>query len=131
MPEKGVVEIVVDLGKYKYIELEASEAERLLKEVTRRLGFESQDASETYRIIRNFDAFYDMAKKKFKDYIVPSKSMNDMILGKVIVDKVKLVKEGDKRIVGIHFDRRINEETLAEILRSMGYEVAIKRLEIA
>ena len=122
------VEVTVDMGKYKYVELPADKAERLLREVASRLGFESQDASEAFRIIRNFDAFYDMAKKKFKDYIVPSKSMNDMILGRVIVDKVRLVKEGDKRIVGIYFDRRVGEEVLEEALRSMGFGVRVKRM---
>ncbi|MCE4604327.1 MAG: hypothetical protein F7B20_05105 [Aeropyrum sp.] len=124
------VEIVVDMGRYKYVELEAGDAEALLREVTSILGFESQDVSETFRIIRNFDAFYDMAKKKFKDYIVPSKSMNDMILGRVIVDKVRLAREGEKKVVGVYFDRRVSEDVIAKALESLGYTARVKRIEI-
>jgi len=125
------VVVEVDLGRYKTVELELSEAEKLLKKVTELLGFESQDVNEAFRIMRNFDAFYEMARKKFKDYIVPSKSMNDMILGRVIVDKVKLVKEGDKRIVGIVFDRRVSEDVIVKALESLGYKARVKRIELA
>lgn len=126
----GKVIVEIDMGRYKYVELDLDDAEKLLREVTKRLGFDSQDASETFRIFRNFDAFYEMAKKKFKDYIVPSKSMNDMILGRVIVDKVKLVKEGEKRRVGIIFDRRVGENVIKESLEALGYEVDIKKREL-
>lgn len=124
------VTIEVDLGRYKTVELELEDAEKLLRKVTELLGFESQDVNEAFRIMRNFDAFYEMAKKKFKDYIVPSKSMNDMILGRVIVDKVKLVKEGEKRIVGIVFDRRVGEDVIMKALESLGYKASIKRIEL-
>ena len=126
----GSIEIEVDMGKYKYVELDIGEAERLIREVISTLGFESQDVNETFRVIRNFDAFYEMARKKFKDYIVPSKSMNDMILGRVIVDKIKLVKEGDRRRVGIYFDRRVPEEVIAKALEKLGYKVQIRRMEM-
>lgn len=127
MSREVIVEI--DLGRYKTVELELDDAEKLLRKITELLGFESQDVNEAFRIMRNFDAFYEMARKKFKDYIVPSKSMNDMILGRVIVDKVKLVKEGDKRIVGIVFDRRIGEDVIIKALEAMGYKARIKRIE--
>ena len=128
MGGKAVLE--VDMGKYKYVELEAGEAEKLIREVVSRLGFESQDVNEAYRVIRNFDAFHEMARKKFKDYIVPSKSMNDMILGRVIIDKLKLVKEGDSRRVGVYFDRRVPEEVIKESLEKLGYKVEVKKLEL-
>jgi len=124
LAKKVVVE--VDLGKYKSVELDLDEAEELLAIVTEKLGFESNDVNETYRILRNFDAFYETMKKKFKDYLVPSKSMNDMILGRVVVDKVKLVKEGDKRRVVLVFDRRVPVEVIVDALRSMGYEPEVR-----
>jgi len=124
MAKKVVVE--VDLGKYKSVRLPLDEAEKLLDIVTEKLGFESNDVNETYRILRNFEAFYETMKKKFKDYLVPSKSMNDMILGKVVVDKVKLIKEGDKKFVVIVFDRRVPLEVIEEALRELGYEVEVK-----
>lgn len=127
----GKIVVEVDSGKYKNVELPLEEAERLLAIVTKKLGFESGDVNEAYRIMRNFDAFYETQKKKFKDYLVPSKSMNDMILGKVIVDKVKLVKEGNKRIVMISFDRRVPLDVIVEALNEMGYDVEVKEYSIA
>ena len=124
MAKKVVVE--VDLGKYKSVELSLDEAEKLLAVVTDKLGFESNDVNETYRILRNFEAFYETMKKKFKDYLVPSKSMNDMILGRVVVDKVKLVKEGNEKRVVLVFDRRVPVEVIVEALRELGYEADVK-----
>ncbi len=123
--------IEVDLGKYKSVELDLEEAEKLLSLVTEELGFESNDANETYRILRNFEAFYETMKKKFKDYLVPSKSMNDMILGRVIVDKVKLIKEGDRKRVVIVFDRRVPVEVIEKALRKMGYDVEVRVQKLA
>ncbi len=124
MAKKVVVE--VDLGKYKSVELPLDEAEKLLAAVTDRLGFESNDVNETYRILRNFEAFYETMKKKFKDYLVPSKSMNDMILGRVVIDKVKLVKEGDEKKVVLVFDRRVPVDVIVEALGELGYEAEVK-----
>lgn len=122
----GRVVVEVDLGKYKNVELPAEDAEKLLAAVTSRLGFESSDVDEAYRIMRNFDVFYETQKKKFKDYLAPSKSMNDMIMGRVIVDKVKLVKEGARRSVVLSFDRRVPLEVVVEALREIGYEAEVK-----
>jgi len=128
MASKKVLE--VDMGRYKSVELSLEEAERVLSEVSKQLGYESQDLEETYRVLRNFDSFYEMARKKYKDYIVPSKSLNDMIRGTVIVDRLRLIKEGDVRKVVITFDRRVKEDTITEVLRRLGYEVEVKRLEL-
>ena len=125
---KIVVE--VDFGKYKNVKLPVDEAEKLIGIITKKLGFESNDVNETYRILRNFDAFYETQKKKFKDYLVPSKSMNDMILGKVIIDTVKLIRE-DKDYVVLSFDRRVPLEVIVDALRELGYEVEVKEQSLA
>lgn len=122
----GKVVVEVDPGKYRNVELMVEEAEKLLSIVTEKLGFESSDVNEAYRIMRNFDVFYETQKKKFKDYLVPSKSMNDMIMGRVVVDKVKLVKEGDKRRVVLSFDRRVPLQVVVDALKDMGYEVEVE-----
>lgn len=122
--------VEVDMGKYKSVELTLEEAEKLLMDISRQLGYESQDLEETYRVLRNFDSFYDMARKKYKDYIVPSKSLNDMIRGTVIVDKLKLIKEGETRKIVITFDRRVKEDVIVDALKRMGYEVEVKKLEL-
>ncbi len=128
MAGKKVID--VDMGKYKSVELSVDEAEKLVKYIVDKLGIEPTDVNEFFRILRNFDAFYDMARKKYKDYIVPSKSMNDMILGRVVVDKVKLIKEGDKRKVVVVFDKRVPEDIIAEGLKALGYEAEVRRSEI-
>ncbi len=128
MARKGII-IEVDMGKYKSIELNLEEAERVLSKITELLGFESNDVNETFRILRNFDAFYETMKKKFKDYLAPSKSMNDMIKGTVVVDRLRLIKEGDVRKVKIVFDRRISEDLLKEVLNELGYDVNVRKLK--
>ncbi len=122
--------VSVDMGRYKSVEVSLEESEKLLVEISRQLGVESQDLDEALRVLRNFDSFYDMARRKFKDYIVPSKSLNDMIKGTVIVDRVKLIKEGDERRVVITFDRRVKEDVIIEALKKLGYEVEVRKLEL-
>jgi hypothetical protein len=122
--------VEVDMGRYKSVELTVEEAEKLLSHLSKQLGYEPQDLEETYRVLRNFEAFYDMARRKYKDYIVPSKSLNDMIRGTVLVDRLKLIKEGDQRKIIITFDRRVKEEVVVEALEKLGYEVEVKRIEL-
>jgi hypothetical protein len=122
--------VEVDMGRYKSVELTVEEAEKLLSHLSKQLGYEPQDLEETYRVLRNFEAFYDMARRKYKDYIVPSKSLNDMIRGTVLVDRLKLIKEGDQRKIVITFDRRVKEKVVVEALEKLGYEVEVKRIEL-
>ena len=127
----GIV-VEVDLGKYRNVKLTVEEAEKLISTITSKLRFESNDVNEAYRILRNFDVFYETQKKKFKDYLVPSKSMNDMILGKVIVDKIKLLKEGGRNLVVISFDRRVPLDVIIDSLRELGYDnVEVKEQSLA
>ena len=128
--EMPVKTLEVDMGKYKSVELTVDEAEKLVMFIVDKLGIEPNDVNEFFRIIRNFDAFYDVMRKKFKDYLVPSKSMNDMILGRVIIDKVKLIKEGGNKKVVLVFDKRVPENIIVEGLKSLGYEVEVKRYEL-
>jgi len=126
----GRVRVEIDLGRYISVELTADDAERLIRKISERLGYESQDASEALRYIRNFDAFYEMAKRKFKDYLVPPKSMNDMIRGTVLIDRIKLIREDGRRVV-VTFDRRVPLEEITAALKDMGYEVEVVRRELA
>ncbi|MEB3759667.1 MAG: hypothetical protein GSR72_06955 [Desulfurococcales archaeon] len=128
MSKEIVVEI--DMGKYKSVELSVDEAEKLLRLIVEKLGIEPNDVNEAFRILRNFDVFYETQRKKFKDYLVPSKSMNDMILGRVVVDKLKLIKEGGKNRVVVVFDRRVPEETIIETLKELGYTPSVKRYSL-
>jgi len=119
--------IEIDMGKYKSVRLGQSEAEKLLALIVEELGYESTDAAETFRIIRNFESFYETMKKKFKDYLAPSKSLDDMIRGTVIVDRVKLLKENGENSVILVFDRRVGEDVIKRALEKLGYDVEVKR----
>ena len=129
MTVKRVI-LEIDLGKYKSVELPIEDAKKLISHIVDTLGFEPTDVNEFHRIIRNFDMFYDIMRRRFQDYLVPSKNMNDMILGRVIVDKVKLIKEGNERRVLIVFDKRVPEDVIAEGLRNLGYDVEVKRYKL-
>ncbi len=126
MPKRIIVE--VDLGRYKSVDLDLEEAEKFLEKLVEKLGYESNDVNETFRIIRNFDAFYETMRKKFKDHMAPAKSMNDMIRGTVIVDRVKLYKADNQDRIVIILDRRVPEDIITSVLSEMGYEVEVKRL---
>jgi len=120
------VKILVDGGKYKWVELPKEEALELLEKIEGRLGKSPRDLQETMRYLRHFDEFYRDMKKRFKDFIAPPHSLDDMIRGIVVVDKISLKKEDGKDIATIVFDRRISVDLLKEILNEMGYEVEVE-----
>ncbi|MFP3309218.1 MAG: hypothetical protein RXO27_00190 [Acidilobus sp.] len=120
----------VDMGKYKSVRVPLDVAERLIVDVSKRLNVESKDVLEALRIVRNFDEFYEFQQKKFKDYVVPDKDISDMIRGAVVVDSMKLIKEGNKKDVVITFDRRVREDVIEESLKSLGFEVIVKRSDL-
>jgi hypothetical protein len=124
------VTLEVDMGKYKSVRVPLDVAERLIVDVSKRLNVESKDVMEALRIVRNFDEFYEFQQKKFKDYVVPDKDISDMIRGAVVVDSMKLIKEGNKKDVVITFDRRVREDVIEESLKSLGFEVIVKRSDL-
>ncbi len=124
------VTLEVDMGRYKSVALPVDQAEKLIIEVSKRLNVSSKDVTEALRIVRNFDEFYEYQQKKFKDYVVPDKDVSDMIRGAVVVDSLKLIKEGQERSVVVTFDRRVDEDIIVKVLRSLGYDVEVKRFSL-
>ncbi|WFO75780.1 hypothetical protein J4526_02645 [Desulfurococcaceae archaeon MEX13E-LK6-19] len=117
---KSVV-VKIDIGKYKYVDVPLDDAIRLLEKIISVRG-ETRDLMESLRYLKNFDEFYSYMKKKFKDFITPPKEPKDLVMGKVVVDKVKLyVEDNDKRVI-IVFDRRVDVSFIKEMLESIGYE---------
>jgi len=121
-----VVTVEVDMAKYKHVDLDAENALRLLAELRKRR--ESNDIDEAIRYIRNFDEFYEYMRKKFKDYIAPPHRPEDYIRGRAVVDKVKLYIDGQgrKRVV-IVFDRRVKTDEIVEALKTIGFQVEVKK----
>ncbi len=120
------IKITVDGGKYKWVTLPKDEALQLLEKIEGKLGKSPRDLQETMRYLRHFDEFYRDMKKRFKDFIAPPHSLDDMIRGIVVVDKISLKKEGDQDLATIVFDRRISVDLLKELLEEMGYKVEVE-----
>ncbi len=121
------ITLLVDMGKYRHVTLPVDKARELLNVIVEKLGKRTSDVDEAQRYIANFDVFYEIMKKKFKDSLAPPKSVDDMIRGNIIVDRVILLKEGDKKLVTIVFDRRVPIDKIVESLKELGYEVDVKK----
>ncbi|HID80289.1 MAG TPA: hypothetical protein EYP48_01040 [Ignisphaera sp.] len=111
------------IGQYIAVKLDAEGAIKLLETLRAKLGKGGEDVDDAIRMIRNFDAFYDFMRKKFKEYLTPKKNLSDMIKGLVIVDKIKLIKENDTKYVVILFDRSISKGDVLAVLSELGYEI--------
>lgn len=97
------------------VEGPAAEVAEVLRRVSSESGL-TEDVKDTLRILSNFDAFYGMLKRKFKEYIAPKRSERDLISGRVLVDKVKLyVEEGVKKAAVI-FDKRVTYDKIVKHL---------------
>lgn len=107
---------VSDCFGYPCIDLDLEDAKKILDIISDRLGYVTSDIQDTMRIIENFDESYKYATKKFKEFLVPSKSEGDLIRGRVIVDRVKLMKIGSRKRILLVFDRRVKKELLEEAL---------------
>ncbi len=121
------ITIKVDLGKYRHVTLSADEATKLLNKVCEITGKRTSDVDEVLRYISNFDVFYEVMRKKFKDALAPPRTVDDMIRGNVVIDKVRLFKEDDEKKVTIIFDRRVPLDIIEKALRDLGYEVKVER----
>ncbi len=108
---------------YLFIRGPKDEILRLLTYLRDQKGRRTEDIDDTIRILNNFNVFYEMAKKKFKDYISPRKNEGDLIRGLVTVDKIKLIKSerGDEAI--IIFDKRVDEEMIRSSAKELGIEL--------
>lgn len=121
------VKVTVDIGKYKWVTLPLNDAVMLLNKVSEILGWRSSDVDEALRYMEHFDEFYTMMKRKFKEFLVPIKRSSDMIRGRVVVDKLKLEKEGDSKKVTLIFDRRVDLQVVIEALKRLGFEVEVEK----
>ncbi len=109
------------IGQYVAVEIDAEGALKLLNELHNMTGKGGEDLSDAIRMIKNFDAFYEFMRKKFKDYLTPKKNLSEMIKGMVLVDKLKLVKRDGDKFVVIIFDRSIDRSVVEEALKRLGY----------
>ena len=115
--------IQLDLAKYRILKLPSQEALELLRLMETEEG--GNEVLEAIRIAENFNVFYDMMKRKQRDYIPLPHDYSDLLRGRVSIDKIRLEKTGDQNIVVLVFDRRYPIEKLEEMLRKIGFEEVI------
>ncbi|MCE4606010.1 MAG: hypothetical protein F7B59_01575 [Desulfurococcales archaeon] len=121
------VTIKLDLAKYRRIELSKEKAIELLNIL---LEEKSKDeVKEALRITENFNIFYDMMRRKQRDYIPLPHDYSDLLKGDVSIDKIRLERRGNDSIVVLVFDKRFPLEDLSRLLKEIGYrEVKIENL---
>ncbi len=120
------IKIIIDLARSPHVKLSDKEAMELLECILSHHG-ETRDLSEAMRIIANFDEFYNMARKKFEEYLFIPKDSRDAILGRVVVHKIKLEKNNDRN-AEIIFDRRFDLDLLKKCLEEIGFsEIEVER----
>ena len=97
---------------YPYIECDIETGKIFLEKLSERLGYLSEDLKDTIRILNNYEEFYSYAKRKGKEFIVPSKRESDFIRGRVVIDKIKPLNRDRVMII---FEKRVNRDLLREI----------------
>ncbi len=121
------VVIRIDLGKYKYIDLDLDSALKFVNEAIKVHGA-TLDLEETLRYLRNFDEFYSYMQRKFKDFITPPKSSRELVSGKVFIHRLKLYVKDHVRRTVLVIDRRVDVDTVKNILYKLGYShISIER----
>jgi len=128
MAKTIIVKVII--GNYKYVEIPIEEAESLLQTLLENFPNKEKDIKEVARIVRNFDVFYEIARKKFKNYILIPHDTSDMLRGAVLFDKVKLVSDEEGKKIGLFFDRSISVNNVVRVLKSLGYNVSVVKSEI-
>ena len=119
-----MIKILTSFYDYVYMDASVEDAERILKEIAKVRG-ETEDLMDALRILKNFNTFYGVMKRKFKEFIAPRKRESDLILGKVVIEKLKLYVKNKERRVTVVFDKRFKLEELKGVMESIGlnYEV--------
>ena len=128
MAKSIIVKVII--GNYKYVEIPVEEAESLLQTLLEDFPNKEKDIKEVARIVRNFDVFYEIARKKFKNYILIPHDTSDMLRGAVLFDKVKLASDEEGKKIGLFFDRNISVDDVVRVLKSLGYNVNVVKSEI-
>ncbi|RLG75999.1 MAG: hypothetical protein DRO23_02390 [Thermoprotei archaeon] len=124
------INLKILMGNYKYIELSITKMLDFLEILSRKFPDKFKDVSEVKRIVKNYDVFYDIAKRKFKDYILIPHEPSDMLRGRILFDKVKLIKDNHDRKIGLIFDKSVKLKDIVEALNSLGLEVNIVETNI-
>ncbi len=114
------IRLVRNFTGYTYVECNCEDAIKLLTYLKEVYGRDTSDINDALRILNNFNFFYDMMRRKFKDFISPKKDEGDLIKGLVTVDKIKLFKKDGIELAQLVLDKRVGLELLSNVLRELG-----------
>lgn len=114
------LQVYIDIGDYKYVVLERAEALRLMTKIKNEKG-STRDLEEAIRIVENFEEYYRYQVRRAQSYIVIPKDTRDLIIGRAVVDKLRLSRKEGKELVEIVFDRRVDTGCILKMLGEMGY----------
>ncbi|MEM0355206.1 MAG: hypothetical protein QXO78_01395 [Desulfurococcaceae archaeon] len=114
------ITISIDVTRSPRVTLELNNASEFLKCIESE-GYSPLDLYETKTILENFDEYFRLAKKKFQDYIVPARDPKEVVEGKSIVHKVRLIVENSSKMVEFVLDRRVDLEKIKNCLLKIGF----------
>lgn len=114
------IRVFIDIASSIHVDMPVEEAIRFLELLGSR-RWVSKDLSETLRILRSFDEYYESMRKKLLDYIFVPKDPADSITGKSTVQKIKLYVNGGVKRVELILDRRLDSTLVKSVLEEMGY----------
>lgn len=113
------VRLVRSFTGYTYVEGDRVSITKLLTYLKEVYGRNTSDVNDALRILNNFNLFYDMMKRKFKDFLSPTKDEGDLIKGLVVVDRIKLFKKNGVEYVQLVFDKRIGLDFISKVLKEL------------
>jgi hypothetical protein len=121
------LKIIIDLARSPHVVLDDESSIKLLDCIVKKHGV-TRDLEEAMRIVRNFEEFYRYSRKRFEEYLAPPKDQRDVITGRVVVQKLRLLKKNSEKLVEFIFDRRYDLEELINCLKELGFEnISIER----
>lgn len=101
------------------MELDLERARAFLQLLGRVLGYTSEDLEDAMRIVESFDEHYRYSVKKFKEFLTPAKRESELIAGRSVIDRIRLVKKGEEKRVVFVFDRRVNRDSVRKALEQV------------
>lgn len=117
------VKVYKTIGEYVVLEIPVELANNILNLLRSNLNKGEEDVDDAMRMITHFDIFYNLMKKKFKEYLTPRKSVDSILKRKVLIDKIKLVKKNGMKFVEIILDRSISLNSILDVFTRSGIEV--------
>lgn len=113
--------VQLDMAKYPHLVFDVEKAISFLEAIGRRLGF-TMDLEEARRIVSKFDEYYEISWRRSNGYVIIPKNSKDAIYGRVVVHKIRLLRQNGTKLVELIIDRRVPNRIIDEVLREIGFD---------